>query len=80
LLETGLSLSWKGNSQHKNSLLHFSSFCVLAFLGVGLEAKVTFLWKVVASINTQSPLRFDAAPFAGVFWPFEWGKLKEGAF
>lgn len=39
-----------------------------------------FLGVIFAFVDSQLPLRFDAAAFACVLASYQWGKLKEGAF
>lgn len=39
-----------------------------------------FLRVVFAFVDSQLPLRFDAASLACVFASYQWGKLKEGTF
>jgi hypothetical protein len=46
-----------------------------------LFSEKSLLFRVIfALVNAELPLGFDAAPFACVFAPQKWGKLKEGTF
>jgi hypothetical protein len=44
-------------------------FCVLYFLGFRRHVEGFFLWVIVAFVDAQLPLGFDAASFARVFAP-----------
>ena len=60
------------------NLLFLSS--LLSFSAIIRQFERLFLRKIVAPVNTQSPLGFDATSFATIFWSFEWSKLEEWAF
>jgi hypothetical protein len=45
-----------------------------------LVSEEPFLGEVFAFVDSQLPLRLNAASLARVFALYQWGKLKEGAF